>query len=70
MKYFRIISGYCPEQDIDYSIKVTYIGLYTLGSRRQGYKKLEFYCEHYDEFDCSYENNRLCPLYNTAPHEP
>lgn len=57
------VSGYCPAQQSDYSISVSYIDASTLEKRQ--YVKGTFRCEHNLFSDKC--NGNSCPIYKNAP---
>lgn len=65
MKKYAYINGYCPVQNEDYSIKVTYL------EYKPGYQHIFIK----DVFSCDYYNNhgycniKECPIYTSAPEE-
>ncbi|MBS4931777.1 MAG: hypothetical protein KH020_10740 [Clostridiales bacterium] len=64
MNKIKLVNGYCPTQDTDYSISVTYIDASTLQGTH--FIKGLFMCPYNRSGDkCSCK----CPIYNNAPEE-
>ena len=58
-----LVSGYCPAQQSDYTISVSYIDASTLAKRE--FVKGNFRCEHNLFGDKC--NGNECPIYKSAP---
>lgn len=58
-----MIKGYCPAQDKQYTIDVTYLDASTLEKRE--FIKGQFYCD-YNVFGDKCNGNN-CPIYKNAP---
>lgn len=59
------VTGYCPEQDYEYTINVNYHPVSTLGI--SGYKKGNFSCGYTIRNTC---NQITCPIFKNAPKDP
>lgn len=59
----KVVSGYCPTQDKEYSISVSYLNASTL--EEKSYIKGTFRCEHNLYGDKC--NGNECPIYDSAP---
>ncbi|MEE1517283.1 MAG: hypothetical protein UF228_06765 [Lachnospiraceae bacterium] len=65
MNMVKTVTGYCPTQNKDYSIYVTYVDMSTLSGK----------CYERGTADCPYNRsgNRCklekCPILNSAPEE-
>lgn len=65
MKKIISFEGYCPHQEVRYSIQITYSEYSPLGAR--------FFVKN--TFKCPYQNQNLdcsiaeCPIYKSSPEE-
>lgn len=59
------ISGYCPEQDCEYTVNINYHPILTLAIN--GYKKGNFSCGYTIRNTC---NQNTCPIFKNAPKDP
>lgn len=61
----KLISGYCPVQDKEYSVSINYIDSSTL--KKKAWIKGTYFCE-YNKFGdrC---NEHECPIYKLSPEE-
>jgi len=60
--------GYCPEQEDQTSIQITFAEVKALGF--SGYKKVSFHCEHLADNGCTHcgESGSECPLFASASY--
>ncbi|MCH3963004.1 MAG: hypothetical protein LKE46_01900 [Clostridium sp.] len=65
MDYIVPVYGYCPEQDCEYFVDITYHHIITTGLN--GYKKGVNHCEYKARNSCS---EKLCPIVKNAPENP
>lgn len=63
MNRILTFSGYCPEQDKDYSVKVTYLDASTLSEK--SYIRGSAKCEYAAFKKCSHAVD--CPIVKSAP---
>ncbi len=61
MYKYEDISGHCPKQNQEYSIKVKLISGKTLGNDDVQFKKSSFICPYSEEIHCEYSSK--CPLF-------
>lgn len=65
---YKSVYGYCPEQDHDARIEVTFAEVPVIGCTVRQYKKTNFSCDHYSRYGCRTAGNRCldCPLLRQA----
>ena len=61
----KTVDGYCPEQECDYTVRVTYA--YVSGRAAQSHIKSGFFCEYAAIDPCHYRTKQECPIYAAAP---
>lgn len=66
MEYRRIKStGYCPEQNCEYTVEVEYRVFTQVGSSEPTINKLSLHCPHQNQCPRQAE---ACPLYQTSSY--
>lgn len=65
MEYTVPVYGYCPEQDCEYSVDITYHHVVT--TELDGYKKGNKLCIYRTRSSCS---QKVCPIVKNAPESP
>lgn len=65
---YKSVYGYCPEQDHDVRIDVTFVEVPVVGCTVRQYKKTGYSCDYCDEHDCRAAGDRGldCPLFRQA----
>ncbi len=65
MKKHVDVSGFCPAQNCDYEISVTYASIRSLGTN-ESYRKIDAECDYASMNPCEYATS--CPVFTSAPH--